>query len=333
MENVAVNPGDFKPVEHKNSAFSTHGVSFTLLPDLAARRKRFVHFEKIEHFAGACRGTRAPSKSELPLVFMGRLGREPSDKDCLRYAANVTALTGCCGDYDGPRFGALPFMIDTIEARLRAEGIEAVVAETPSSTFTTPRCRIWCPASGEYTDALRETLALWVSRLNGVLNGQLAPESFRLAQAFFVGRVDGKPAPYVSVVKGTRIDLRTDLDEGAIYSNGTNEPPSYSIDDDAPVPEDLEESADDPWLMREGRRRKINFLRSKAKDKTGTPTATGDRAFGLVQWLADMRTEDGLILSPAGIAAILGDDFPNTTPGAIRAMLSLRRKPRGWDEI
>jgi hypothetical protein len=329
MDRVITNAGNFKPVEH---TFSTTSVGFTLLPDLAARRKRFVQFASLEHFAGACRGTRAPSKSELPLVFMGRLGREPSDKGCLRYAANVTALTGCCGDYDGPRLGAMPFMIDTIEARLRAAGIEAVVAETPSSTYAAPRCRIWCPASGEYTDALRETLMLWVARLNGLLNGQLAPESSRLAQAFFVGHVDGKPAPYVGLVKGTRIDLRTDLDEGAIYPNGTNEPPSYT-NDDVPVPEDLEESPDDPWLIREGRRRKINFLRSKAKDKIGTPTATGDRAFGLVQWLADMRTSDSLILSPAGIAAVLGDDFPNTPPGAIRAMLAQRKKPRGWDEI
>ena len=205
-----------------------------------------------------------------------------------------------------------------------------MISETPSSTYTAPRCRIWCPASGEYHDALRETLALWVARLNGLLNGQLAPESFRLSQSFFIGRIDGKPAPYVGLVKGTRIDLRTDLDADAIYPNGTSEPPTYAETEDT-VPEDLEESDDDPWLIREGRRCKAGFMRREVR--VGCPTATGDRAFRLVMWLADMRTADGLILSPRDIAVVLGEDFPDTTPGAIRAMLAQRRKPRGWDEF
>ena len=291
------------------------------------RTKRFVQLENIEELAACCRGTIRPSKSDLPLLFMGKLGREPSAKGCLRYAGNVKALTGCCGDYDGPRLGAIQL---PIEARLRAAGLEAVISETPSSTYTTPRCRIWCPASGEYHDSLRETLMLWVARLNGLLNGQLAPESFRLSQSFFIGRINGKPAPYVGVVKGTRIDLRTDLDPRAIYPNGTSEPPTYNEADDT-VPEDLEESDDDPWLIREGRLRKAGFMRREARN--ATPTAMGERAFRLVMWLADMRNSDGLILSPRGIAAVLGEDFPNTTPGAIRAMLAQRRKPRGWDEI
>jgi hypothetical protein len=177
--------------------------------------------------------------------------------------------------------------------------------------------------------------------LNGLLDGQLAPESGRLAQAFFVGGIEGKPTPRVVVVKGTRIDLRTDLDADAIYANGTSspterrqpygksEPPSYSEIDD--VPEGLIESDDDPWLLREGRRRKAGFVRREAQ--ADQPTATGDRAFRLVMWLADMRTSDGLILSARGIETVLGEDFPNTTISDIRGMLAQRRKPRGWDEI
>jgi len=331
MDTVFTPAGDFKPVAHGNcTTFSTSGVSFTVLPDMFAQWKRFIQVENIGRFAAYCRGTIRPSKSDLPLVFMGKLGREPSAKGCLRYAGNVEALTGCCGDYDGPRLGAIQLPIDTIEARLRAAGLECVISETPSSTYTAPRCRIWCPASGEYHDSLREMLMLWVARLNGLLNGQLAPESFRLSQSFFIGRIDGKPAPYVGLVKGTRIDLRTDLDADAIYPNGTSEPPTYAETEDT-VPEDLEESDDDPWLIREGRRCKAGFMRREVR--VGCPTATGDRAFRLVMWLADMRTADGLILSPRDIAVVLGEDFPDTTPGAIRAMLAQRRKPRGWDEI
>jgi hypothetical protein len=321
--------GDFKPGTQENCAFASSGVSVTLLRDQFARTKRFLQLATIEKFGRCCVATHAPCKSDLPLGCFARFGREPSENGCLRYAANVKALTGCCGDYDGPRNGSDTLTFATAEALLREARLEAVISETPSSTRDAPRWRVWCPASGEYQDALRETLQLWVARLNGLLGGQLAPESYRLSQSFFIGGVDSKPAPRVAVIKGTRIDLRTDLDAGAIYPNGTSEPPNCSDADD--VPEDLTESSDDPELIREGRRRKAGFLRREAK--AGTPTATGDRAFRLVMWLADMRTEDGVILSPKGIAAVLGEDFPNTTPAAIRAMLAQRRKLRGWDEI
>ena len=117
MDTVFTPAGDFKPVAHGNcTTFSTSGVSFTVLPDMFAQWKRFIQVENIGRFAAYCSGTIRPSKSDLPLVFMGKLGREPSAKGCLRYAGNVEALTGCCGDYDGPRLGAIQLPIDTIEA-------------------------------------------------------------------------------------------------------------------------------------------------------------------------------------------------------------------------
>jgi hypothetical protein len=330
MSTIGTNPGDFKPRNHENCAFSSVGVGFTLLPDLHARTKRYVWDETIERFGAQCRGTIRASKADLPLACLAKFGNEPTEKDCLRHAANVIALTGCCGDYDGPRNGAAPITLRAAVAIATGAQLEAVISETPSSTPEAPRWRVWCPTSGEYQDALRETLALFVARLNGLFGGQLAPESYRLAQAFFIGGIEGKPTPQVAVVKGTRINLRTDLDASAIYANGNAEPPNYSAESD--IPEDLAESDDDPWLLREGRRRKAGSLRREAK--ADNPTATGDRAFRLVMWLADMRTPDGLILSPKGIKAILGDDdFPNTTIACIRSMLSQRRKPRGWDEI
>jgi len=209
-------------------------VAFTLLPDQFAQIKRFIELERIERLAGACRATHAPSKSELPLICMARFGHEPSEKGCLRHAANVKALTGCCGDYDGPRNGAAPISFQAVEAILREAQLEAVISETPSSTPEAPRWRVWCPASGEYQDALRDTLALWVARLNGLFDGQLAPESFRLSQSFFVGSISSKPTPNVAVIKGTRIDLRTGLDADAIYANGKSEPANYG-DDLSPV--------------------------------------------------------------------------------------------------
>ena len=147
MENVVDNPASCKPGTQENCAFSSSGFAFTLLPDLYARTKRFIQLESTERFAGCCLGTISPNKSELPLLSMARFGREPSDKGCLRHKGNVKALTGCCGDYDGPRNGAAPLTLEAIETRLREAQppLEAVISETPSSTPEAFRGRMWCP--------------------------------------------------------------------------------------------------------------------------------------------------------------------------------------------
>jgi hypothetical protein len=75
-----IETGLVKPGSQENCAFSAAGFGFTLLPDMFARTKRFIWDETIEKFAAQCRGTRAPSKSELPLGFAGKLGREPTNK-------------------------------------------------------------------------------------------------------------------------------------------------------------------------------------------------------------------------------------------------------------
>ena len=55
-----------------------------------------------------------------------------------------------------------------------------------------------------------------VARVNGLFGGKLAPESFVLSQAYLYGRVNDNPAHRVEVIDGDFIDLRTDLDPGAI---------------------------------------------------------------------------------------------------------------------
>jgi len=83
------------------------------------------------------------------------------------------------------------------------------------------------PSSRAYrgsTDELRHLRARWVARANGVLGGILAPESFVLSQAFYLGGIEGQPPIKVITTVGARIDLCDDLDEGAIYKNGTSSP-------------------------------------------------------------------------------------------------------------
>lgn len=56
-----------------------------------------------------------------------------------------------------------------------------------------------------------------MSRLNGVLGGVLAPESWTLSQSYYYGSVDGNPAHRVIVVEGMQtLDRADELDEIAI---------------------------------------------------------------------------------------------------------------------
>ena len=64
--------------------------------------------------------------------------------------------------------------------------------------------------------------AVLVARVNGLFDGRLAPESFVLSQAYLYGSVNSNPAHRVEVIDGDFIDLRTDLDSGAMGKSPTD---------------------------------------------------------------------------------------------------------------
>jgi hypothetical protein len=81
-----------------------------------------------------------------------------------------------------------------------------------------PRWRILCPFSTELAPALRHKM---MARVNGLLGGILAPESFTLSQSYFYGRLDGGAPVQVESIDGDFLDLRHDLDAGAIGKTDT----------------------------------------------------------------------------------------------------------------
>jgi len=182
--------------------------TFTWLRDQFAQRKRLIRLSSTEKFARCLRATRASSKAALPWAKLAELGPTRSPNDSFRYDANVVALFGAEGDYDGD-----DVPIEDAAALIQAAGIEAVLNET-----TTPgHWRLWLPSSRAYrrsTDELRHLRARWISRANGVLGGILAPESFVLSQAFYLGGIEGQPPIKVITTVGARIDLCDDLDAG-----------------------------------------------------------------------------------------------------------------------
>jgi putative DNA primase/helicase len=140
--------------------------------------------------------TRAAKKEALPILKLARFGSQrlpptkaqiaafgPNVLGTLRHDANVLAVSGVEGDHDA---GELPF--DEVVIRLEEAGIAYIAYATPSHTPGQPRWRVLCPFSKELPPAERGRMA---SRLNGVLGGVLARESWTISPAWYIGRVDG----------------------------------------------------------------------------------------------------------------------------------------------
>ena len=122
----------------------------------------------------------ASTKSGLRLLSLNRYGDLRTEKGALRHDKNVIAVTGLVGDYDG---GIVP--IDQAAERLEKLSVKAMLYTSPSSTESRPRWRVVAPLSAEV--APDEHLDL-MGKLNAVLGGILAPESFTLSQSFYYGR-------------------------------------------------------------------------------------------------------------------------------------------------
>ena len=152
------------------------------------------------------RAKQAPDKASLPWLKLATFGDQRSSKNSLRHNANVLSISGVEGDYDG---GEITFA----EAVGLARGakVRALLYTTPSSTDDKPHWRILCPLSASSPPGARAGL---VDRLNGIVGGGLAGESWVLSQAFFFGSIEGKPPVQVEIVDGPDygyIDERSDL--------------------------------------------------------------------------------------------------------------------------
>ena len=148
--------------------------------------------------------TPAPEKDKLALLKLARFGDLRTEKRSLRHDANVLAVYGLEGDYDGEQ---LP-MQHAAEA-LSAAGIEALLYTSPMHTPERPRWRVIVALSAPLEglpDQLREQRRHWTGTLNALLGGVLNGESFVLSQCYFFGRIQGRPDPEIIRLSGVCID-------------------------------------------------------------------------------------------------------------------------------
>jgi hypothetical protein len=148
----------------------------------------------------------APAKDQLPWLKLAGFGDRRSDKNALRHDANIVAISGVEGDYDG---GALTF--DEAVALVWEARVKAVLYTTPSSTDAKPHWRVLCPASMPLCSERRGKL---MDRVNGIVGGGLDRASWTLSQSYYFGSIDGKPPVRIAIIDGedcSYIDLRDDL--------------------------------------------------------------------------------------------------------------------------
>jgi hypothetical protein len=168
----------------------------------------------LRSFADQMANHEKPSKDALPLIKLARFDDIKTDKGSLRHDSNVTQVSGIECDYDA---GTMP--MSEAAGLLKAAGIAALLYESPSATATDQRWRIMLPCSKSLSPEERAAL---VARVNGVLGGVLAGESYTLSQSYFFGRVQGTAPRKVLLVEGRYIDQATDLDARAIGRRGSD---------------------------------------------------------------------------------------------------------------
>lgn len=194
------------------SAAVSH-VTFTRFNDLAGASKKEFRKTWAEFTGDIENAHQYENKAACPLIKLATFGEQRTANNSLRHDANVLTVSGLEGDYDD---GVVT--IDEAAEKLVFAGVTAMFYTSPSHTDQAPRWRVVCPLSREYPPAKRRR---FVARLNGVLGGILAPESFALSQVYYIGRVNGSPYATRSV-DGLCIDVIDEL-EGIAIDNAPKE--------------------------------------------------------------------------------------------------------------
>jgi hypothetical protein len=167
--------------------------------------------------------TSAGGKDKLPWLKLAVFGSARSAKGSLRHDENVEAISGVELDYDG---GLVSFE-DAVAAMTKAR-LLALVYTSPSHTAAAPRWRLLLPTSADLPPTARAWMA---ARVNGVLGGVIAPESFTLSQAYYYGKVGSNPDHRAEIVSGDFIDTRDDLEANAcgVVEAGERKPNAKTV--------------------------------------------------------------------------------------------------------
>jgi hypothetical protein len=154
----------------------------------------------------------AARKEDLLWLKLASFGSKRSNNNCLRHNANVLSISGIELDYD-TKVMKFDEAIDIAEKA----HLQALFYTSANYTDATPKWRMLLPTSRSLPPGERAKL---VARVNGLYGGIFAQESFTLSQSYYFGSVNHNPEHRAVITEGDFIDLREDLDAGAIGKNG-----------------------------------------------------------------------------------------------------------------
>lgn len=192
---------------------ATGTITVTFFPDEKAQKKREEALT-LEQLRDKILSTTAADKFDLPLLKLAAFGNQRTDKNCLRSNANCDTIYGCEVEHDLANIS-----FEEAVAVLKAANLRALIYTSPSYKPEKPKWRALLPTSRPIPSDHQNKP--FVARVNGIFAGQLSGESFTLSQTFFFGSVNGNPNHQAVITDGDYIDLRTDLDAGAMNKEGT----------------------------------------------------------------------------------------------------------------
>ena len=182
-------------------------LAITQFPNRFAKDKRELR-KSLRKIAPQIQNRSASRKDALPMLKLGRYGEIRSDKGALRHDPNFLEFDGIECDHD-----AGTMSIAEVVEWFTAAGVAALIYPTSSHTPEHPHWRAFLPTSRTLPAGERFGL---IARVQGVVKGVLADESFASSTGWYYGRVEGNPHHEVVLIEGIAIDLATHLDAGAI---------------------------------------------------------------------------------------------------------------------
>lgn len=157
------------------------------------------------------RSHHAPRKEDLRWIKLAGFGQLLSKRGSLRHDKNVQFISGVEADYDDGRM-----TFDEAVQLIADAGIEAIAYTSPSHTPEHPRWRVLCPFVDRWKPNERSK---FLARLNGILHGVIANESWTLSQSYYIGFTDPE-WHQVEYFSGDDLARRDNLDAGAIGKTG-----------------------------------------------------------------------------------------------------------------
>jgi hypothetical protein len=191
------------PLSH--AAMDAHPMHYTIFADKRALRKSAVP----GHWGRLIKSLEKPlavkSKDDCPLLKLATFGDKKSATGCLRSDDNMVEICGIEGDVDSETLtvaAAAQLLSDAgVESFIYTSASHEVLA--PPRAMGGPKFRVLVPLSNPHTPDQRRALT---AKLNHVLGGVLAPESFTASQSYYWGQVQGVKYE-TRRVRGQFIDL------------------------------------------------------------------------------------------------------------------------------